>query len=402
MKRIVITLLTLALTLLAAAALADTTLMVASDLHYLAPSLCEGSELFLRAVSQGDGKVPQYSAELLRALVDEALEVRPDALLLTGDLTYNGERRSHEELAAAMDTLWDAGIPVYVIPGNHDINSSRAYDYTGETFEPVPAVTPEEFRQIWRRCMGEPESADRMSYHVELNDGVWLVMLDVSVYEDAVEAYGFYSEEMQEWLRPLMAEAAAKGVTAVSATHQSLIPQSGYRPGSYGIYNREHLQADLRAGGVTLNLSGHIHVMHIIREDGLTDAATGSMCVSPHCWGLVTIPEDGEPRYARRTLSCLSEDLRAATAAWFDANTRRQSMGVLETLEITPEEKEAMLGFGLWYQASYFGGVLPGREALTADPACALWEKYAPDSGFMNGMRTTLNFEENHDTGERP
>lgn len=383
-------------------ALADTTLMVASDLHYLSPSYYEGSDLFLRVIGQGDAKTPQYSGELLRALIDEALTVRPDALLLTGDLTYNGERQSHEELAAAMDTLWDAGIPVYVIPGNHDINASRTYRYIGETYEAVPAVTPEEFRQIWGRCMRAPESSDRMSYHVELSDSVWLVMLDVSVYEEVVEAYGFYSEEMQEWLLPLMAEAAGKGVTAVSATHQNLIPHSSYRPGSYGIYNREYLQEDLKSGGVTLNLSGHIHVMHIVSENGLTEAATGSLCVSPHCYGIVTIPDGGEARYERHTLTCLPEEVRAATAAWFDATTERQFLGALGTLDVTPEEREAMRRYVLGYQSSYFAGAAPDRETLLADLAYALWETYAPDNGIFRTIRGIVAAGAAQDTGEAP
>ncbi|MBR4459114.1 MAG: metallophosphoesterase [Clostridia bacterium] len=397
MKHLFLTLLAIAM-LLAAPALADTTLMVASDLHYLAPSLFEGSDLFLRNISQGDGKVPQYSAELLRALLDEALEIRPDALLLTGDLTFNGEKQSHLELAAAMDTLRDAGIPVWVIPGNHDINSPRAFAYLGETYEKTEAVTPAEFSEIWQRCMLPAEASVGLSYHVPLNDSVWLAMLDVSVYEEAVEAYGFYSEELQEWLLPLMAEAKENGVTVVSATHQSLIPHSSYRPGSYCIYNREYLQEDLRSGGVTLNLSGHIHVMHVIRQNGLTDAATGSMCVSPHCFGLVTIPEGGEPRYERHTLTHLPEDVRTATAAWFDANTRRQFLDVLETLDVTPEEKEVMGRYALRYQASYFGGTVPDREALLADPAYALWETYAPNSSIFNAIRRIVT----QDTGEAP
>ena len=39
-----------------------------------------------------------YQQEILEAFVADMLELAPDAILLAGDLTYNGERRSHEDL----------------------------------------------------------------------------------------------------------------------------------------------------------------------------------------------------------------------------------------------------------------------------------------------------------------
>ena len=50
-------------------ALAETRLMAVSDLHYMAPSLYSGSELFLRVLQNGDGKAPQYGEELLAVLL---------------------------------------------------------------------------------------------------------------------------------------------------------------------------------------------------------------------------------------------------------------------------------------------------------------------------------------------
>ena len=49
-------------------ATAETKLMVVSDLHYLAPALYQGSELFLRVLRNGDGKITQCGEELLSAL----------------------------------------------------------------------------------------------------------------------------------------------------------------------------------------------------------------------------------------------------------------------------------------------------------------------------------------------
>ena len=54
--------------LFAARAFGETRVMVVSDLHYLAKELYADSDLFLRALRSGDGKLTQYGDELLDAL----------------------------------------------------------------------------------------------------------------------------------------------------------------------------------------------------------------------------------------------------------------------------------------------------------------------------------------------
>ncbi|MFQ8842968.1 MAG: metallophosphoesterase family protein [Clostridium fessum] len=58
------------------------------------------------------------------AFLDDMKEEDPDLLILSGDLTLDGEKASHEELAELLEGLSEAGIEVAVIPGNHDINNS--------------------------------------------------------------------------------------------------------------------------------------------------------------------------------------------------------------------------------------------------------------------------------------
>ena len=76
------------------------TLLVATDLHYLAPELTDHGPCFERSITHGDGKVMAYSEELVEAFVTQVIDRHPDALILSGDLSFNGARKSHEE------TLW--------------------------------------------------------------------------------------------------------------------------------------------------------------------------------------------------------------------------------------------------------------------------------------------------------
>ena len=140
----IVILLVIALCLLAASASAETKLMIVSDLHYLEPSLYQGSELFLQTLRKGDGKITQYGEQLLSALYQQILAEQPDALIVTGDLTFNGEKKSHEALARFFKTVEKAGVPVWVIPGNHDINAAHPIGYADGMYYGVEAVRPED------------------------------------------------------------------------------------------------------------------------------------------------------------------------------------------------------------------------------------------------------------------
>ena len=55
-------------------------LMVATDLHYLSPSLTDNGERFQAVMAAGDSKVTEYSEEIVDTLMKKAKEEKPDAL----------------------------------------------------------------------------------------------------------------------------------------------------------------------------------------------------------------------------------------------------------------------------------------------------------------------------------
>ena len=79
----------------------------------------------------------EYGWEVMDAFLDDMKEEDPDLLILSGDLTLDGEKASHEELAELLEGLSEAGIEVAVIPGNHDINNPDARRYTADGAEKV-------------------------------------------------------------------------------------------------------------------------------------------------------------------------------------------------------------------------------------------------------------------------
>ena len=124
-------------------------LFTATDLHYIAPTLTDNGALFTDLIERGDGKAMAYSDALIEAFVAQVIAEKPDALILSGDLTFNGARESHEALSLRLARVRDAGIPVFVLPGNHDLNSSSAARFEGDGYTRVDGVTGSAPPKVW-------------------------------------------------------------------------------------------------------------------------------------------------------------------------------------------------------------------------------------------------------------
>ena len=116
-------------------------LIIATDLHYLAPELTDHGSFFEQFIEDGDGKSMKYSNELVDAFVNQVVEQKPDALILSGDLTFNGELLSHQALAKKLHRIRENDIPIFVIPGNHDLENPMALTFDGEKYHSTQNIT---------------------------------------------------------------------------------------------------------------------------------------------------------------------------------------------------------------------------------------------------------------------
>ncbi len=68
-------------------------------------------------------------------------EIKPDVLILSGNLSFNGAKASHEGLAAKLKAIEDSGVSVLVMPGNHDLYSRIAACFEGDDYTLVDNVS---------------------------------------------------------------------------------------------------------------------------------------------------------------------------------------------------------------------------------------------------------------------
>ena len=364
--------LALLLGLFSGSASADYRIAVASDPHYIAPVLTDGGLYYQSVLASGDSKFMPYSEEILDAFIEELLNAEevPDALLLTGDLTFNGAVMSHEALAEKLRPLKEAGIRVLVTTGNHDVYNLNAARFEGDSFTRVPFATTELFREIYGDFGFDDAvstAPDSLSYMAALGDRLRVLVLDFNT----LEHFCGISEETLAWAEEQLRTAEREGVPVITAGHQNLFRHSLFYDG-YVISGAERLADLLRTYGVRLFLSGHLHIQHIRTEGDLTEITSSALCSWPCQYGLLT-SKDGIWSYETRRLDM---------AAWADRNGRTEPvfqdfqaaaaeyMSSHSKITLPPDteeaEREGMLNWMRELNLAYFAGDL--RNAAANDP----------------------------------
>lgn len=366
-------------------------LAVASDIHYVGSGIEDGGEAFRREVEMGDGRQLDYIRPITDALIDQLLREKPDGLIVTGDLSLNGEKNSHQELAARLETLVEAGVPVYVLPGNHDINNYNAARFAADEVLPTERVSPEEFEEIYKNCgFSAADSRDRasLSYMVKLNAGVWLFMLDAQQYADQNEFLPYFvggklQDETYEWLEKLFRKCQKAGAVPLVAVHQNLALHNERFSSGYTLFENDRLGRLIADYGGEVCFSGHLHPQHIAawtgpRGEQVWDVASGSLAVWPYLCGRLTVEPDGAGRAAYRyeaeptdltawaAAQGLSDpayrDFSAFGRAQFAQNsTSRGAQSFIETLG--PADGEAFRRVMGEMNVLYFSGALTAGAA---------------------------------------
>ena len=158
--------------ILIVASIYATTIVQISDIHYLSPSLYDYDRL-RNLTLIGDGKATHIMDKVMDEFVSEMLELSPGAVVVTGDLTYNGEKKSHEELKDKLSILEKNGIKVFVLMGNHDTGNATPYALYKDGVVETEGITAMEAEGLWMDFgYGEAVSKDPASnsYMAEVSD----------------------------------------------------------------------------------------------------------------------------------------------------------------------------------------------------------------------------------------
>ena len=289
---------TLLLTMLwQSAAVAQTKIAVLTDTHVMAPDLLVNDGTAWQNKLSSDRKLLDYSQRIFDYLVDKFKSGadKPDLLLLTGDLTKDGELLSHQYVATRLNELIDAGVKVYVIPGNHDIDNSNAESYDGATTKKVSSITSEGFATLYANYgySGTTRDPNSLSYVCEPVDGLVLIGIDSHT--------GALSSGTLSWVCQQAQKAYNEGKQVIAMMHHPLFPHilgADMYVSSATVSNYETVRNSLADAGVRVVLSGHFHTSDIAKDwnEELTkeiyDVNTGSTISYPCDYRVMMLSAD--------------------------------------------------------------------------------------------------------------
>ncbi|MBC1972776.1 metallophosphoesterase [Listeria welshimeri] len=279
----------------------DLSIIETTDVHYFAPSLTDNGAAFKQYVAAGDGKQLAYSDEITDAFLEDVEAKKTDVLIISGDLTNNGEKTSHEELAKKLAQVKKAGTQVFVVPGNHDINNPWARKFEKDKQLPTDTITPTDFSKIYGDFgYKDAISSDdfSLSYLAAPSSKVWLLMLDTAIYKTNMQqgtptTEGGLTTGTLDWVKECSALAEKNGAKLIPVMHHNLTNHSDVIQRGFTINYNQQVIATLTAGNMEFSLSGHIHTQNIRTAkstDGkeITDIVTNALSVYPHKYGNIT------------------------------------------------------------------------------------------------------------------
>ncbi len=279
----------------------EITMFIATDIHYFSKDLHVKGNAFQSYLDASDGKLINYSDEIMLSFANDISKKKPEILIISGDLTNNGEKQSHLKLAKRLDEIeQQTGTRIYVIPGNHDILNPWARGFNETEQYITDTINANDFENIYD-CFGYEEAISKdkssLSYLAAPSDDLYLLMLDTSIYDfneltGAPTTNGEITSDTFEWIKQCNQRAKDNQAQIVTVMHHNLFNHSEVLYSGFTLDNNEEALKVFQEGGLNLVLSGHIHIQDIKSSDDegskkIYDIATSALSVYPVKYGVL-------------------------------------------------------------------------------------------------------------------
>ena len=282
---------------------------VLSDMHYYPVNFVSDCEDYKTYVG-GDPKMLEESGSIADAALQMVREDNPDILLVSGDLTKDGEIQGHRDLAAKFQELEDdTDTEVFVINGNHDLyNYTDACTFENGKKESAETTEQDDFKTIYKNFgyngeynaqyfenpnADQGELAGQMSYTVDLGK-FRVVAIDSCCYSpdggngmgtnEHITA-GHIDEDLMPWVVERIEEAEAEGDTVIGLMHHGVVPHFQGEEDllyEYVVDDWQNVATQLADAGMRYVFTGHMHANDIsqytsVSGNTITDLETGSL-----------------------------------------------------------------------------------------------------------------------------
>lgn len=274
-----------------------TSFWVISDTHLIADNLHDDGQAFSQMQKTSQGKDLYYQETALSAFVRMAEEKKPAAIIVTGDVTFNGERVSAERFAEIFKPLTKTKL--LVLPGNHDIYDGWAREFHGKKQYYAGQISPRMWRNIFRTSYETAVSVDNSSlaYSVQLNPDYLLILADSNDYGNeesstAPATAGFLGKEQRKLIKEQLQYASQNNLRVIFCMHHNLYAHNPAVNKGYVVDDYRELRKLLAQYNVKLVFSGHIHAQNIMSPQNscpATEVVTACFCSNDQGYGVVKV-----------------------------------------------------------------------------------------------------------------
>jgi 3',5'-cyclic AMP phosphodiesterase CpdA len=368
-----------------------TRIAVISDLHYYDPSLYSDGPAFDKA-STGSGKMLAESKYVMKSVIDIINEENVDIVLIIGDLTHQGEKKSHESMSILLKQFYDNGKKVIVIPGNHDIGNLKSYSYFGTESTLTPNINAQEFVQIYGQ-FGFNNAIYRDSYSLsyisEPTEGLWIFAMDDCRYKENITSNivgGRFNPQTLEWIKSKISEGKKKGKMMIGMMHHGILEHfTGQKENpatsDFVIDDFQIISQEFAELGLNFVFTGHFHASDIVSTKSLNsflfDVETGSTSSYPVPVRFVTIKESKTMEIQTKRVTKIDYDTKGID---FQEYTKQKANSFFYTVfnstlsagtKIDAADVSQIAPIGAKaYLAHYLG------DELIPEEAASIFEKY--------------------------
>lgn len=278
----------------------DFTFYQITDLHLYAGEQIGSYGKYYDLKASVDQKCMKESVEIVKAAFQEMIADKDtNVIIISGDLTFDGETASHDLLLGLLRTLKDAGKRVFVTTATHDY-IMMAQGYTEYGSFKLPQYTRDELETLyydygWNEAVSIHEPSH--SYAVKMVPGLRFLLLN----DDGDGHFCGYDQSQLDWIRAQAAAAQADGERVIAVTHHPVLPPAKFYPvyeHSAMLGGYETTAPFLADLGIEYVFTGHTHMQSIeyidtAKGNRLYHINTGAITGHPAPYRKVTVTEDG-------------------------------------------------------------------------------------------------------------
>lgn len=240
---------------------------VVSDTHYYSKKNGISGNAFMQENSRSTNLIKD-SEEVLEAFFEQITEDKSnDIIIISGDVTKNGEPDSHAEFIELLRKVKKAGKRVYVITATHDFHDSGiGHKFVGDEKVESAATTRKELWDLYYE-FGPSEAIaiheDSMSYIVQLEDGFRLFALNDDRNHEGKSGF---SKDCFKWIEEQVEDAKNNNQLIIPMSHHPILSPSPF----FSLIGKGDMMGDHEIRreqfpdmGVNFMFTGHSH-MHDI------------------------------------------------------------------------------------------------------------------------------------------